>query len=78
MSGPVKNRVGTNIRGNEYPGFGDKDTCVTDKIIVMEFNSSFLAISSKREARIFFNNLKQMHIISLCNSVDEPRWPYTK
>jgi len=49
-----------------------------DKIIVLEKNSSFLDILSKRETRIFFNNFKQMNIINLCNSVVEPKCAYTK
>jgi len=42
-----------------------------EKIIV-------LAISSKRDTRIYFSNLKQTNIIKLCNSEVKPRRAYTK
>ena len=38
MSGPVKNRVGTNVRGNEYPGFVinmSAFTCIDMNYIVL-------------------------------------------
>jgi len=53
------------------------NTCMY-KIIVLEWTSSFLAITSKRETRIFFNNLKQKNIINIYNSVVKPRCAYTK